>query len=64
LSGLILEGTIAHQIFSGYYFAAVALCWQANCIKAQAKEQKLAKNEREEVKAGKGGITVKSFRKV
>ena len=53
-----------HQIFAEYYFAAVVLYWQANCIKAQAKEQKLTENVREEVKAGEGGITVKSFRKV
>jgi hypothetical protein len=55
-----LEGATPHQIFAGYYFAAVALCWQANCIKAQAKEKMLLKNSREEVKAGEGGITAKS----
>jgi hypothetical protein len=53
-----------HQIFAGYYFAAVALYWQANCNKAQAKEKKACRNAREEVKALEGGITVKSFRKV
>jgi hypothetical protein len=59
-----LKGTAPHQIFTGYYFAAVALCWQVNCIKAQAKEKMLLKNSREEVEAGEGGITVKSFRKL
>ena len=53
-----------HQIFAEYYFAAVALYWQANCIKAQTKDKKLAENAREEVKAGEGGITIKSFRKI
>jgi len=56
-----LKGTTPHQIFAGYSFAAVVLCWQANCIKAQAKEKMLLKNSREEVKAGEGGITIESF---
>jgi hypothetical protein len=29
------------QIFAGYYFAEAVLCWQVNCIKAQAKEKML-----------------------
>jgi hypothetical protein len=50
-----LPGTISLQSLS---------IWQANCNKAQAKEENLTKNVREEVKAKEGGITVKSFRKV
>jgi hypothetical protein len=64
LNELNLEGTIAHYLFAEYYFAAVALCWQANCIKAQAKEKKSSKNAREGVKTVEGGITAKIFRKV
>jgi hypothetical protein len=36
-----------HQIFAGYYFAAVALYWQANCNKAQAKEKKACNHRKE-----------------
>ena len=43
---------------------ALAVYWQVNCNKARAKDEKLEKNVREEVKAEEGGITVKSFRKV
>jgi hypothetical protein len=64
LSGLNLKGPTPHQILARYYFAAVALCWQANCTKARAKEKMFLKNSREEVEAGEGGITVQSFRKV
>ena len=60
LSELDLEDTIAHKIFAWYYFATVALCWQANCKKAQAKEKMLLKKSREEVKAAEGSITAKS----
>jgi len=56
-----LKDTAPHQIFAGYYFAEAVLCWQVNCIKAQAKEKMLLKNSREEVKAGEGGITIESF---
>ncbi len=52
---------MAYHIFAGFFFDAVTLCWQANCIKAQAKEKMLLKNSREEVKAVEGGITIESF---
>ena len=64
LSGFNLESPTLHQIFARYYFAEAVLCWQVNCIKAQAKEKMLLKNSREEVKAVEGGITIESFRKV
>jgi hypothetical protein len=50
-----LQGTISlHSLFVGKQIA----------IKPGRKKKKLAKNAREGVKAGEGGITVKSFRKV
>jgi hypothetical protein len=64
LSGLNLKGPAPHQILARYSFTEVVLCWQANCIKAQAKEKMLLKNSREEVKEGEGGITIESFCKV